>query len=292
MTLAPQTLSVQGKVYAPAVGQLATPALDFGIVRVGDSVAARNLVVSNTAAATALNDTLRADLSGLSGPFSSGGRVALIGAQSSGNIAVSLATGSAGVFNRTGTVAFLSQNPDMADVSAGANASVQVKAQVNNLANAAFDLAAGIGVIRQFGTQYVLDLGNIVVGSLISELLRLENRVGGPADDLRGLFDLRAADDFGYFGWDPFGALGAGQSVRGLGIRFTAGKMGQLQDLIGFDGFGYNASDPTGLAQQRSLLILANVVGAAEVPEPHTPALVGIACLALWLARRRRPTSP
>jgi hypothetical protein len=98
---------------------------------------------------------------------------------------------------------------------------------------------------------------------------------------------LSTADDFGHFGWNPFDALGAGQSVRGLGIAFTAGRLGQLQDQIAFNGFGYNASDPTGQAQPRSLLIRANVVDAAEVPEPGTTALVAPACLALWWTRRR-----
>ena len=288
LNLAPQSVSVQGKVYTPAVGQLDTATLDFGIVRVGDTVAARNVVVTNAAAATALNDTLRADLSGIGSPFSSSQSVAQIGAQASGSIAVGLATASAGVFNQTGTVSFLSQNPDMADVSAGADGSVQIKAQVNNLADAAFDLDAGIGVLKQFGDQYVYDLGNIVIGTLISELLRLENRVLGPADDLRGLFNMQAADDFAYVGWDPFTGLAAGQALTGLQVGFTATKLGRVDDLIAFDGWGYNASDPAGLAQSRSLLIRANVIASGEVPEPGTTALVSIACLAMWAARRAR----
>ena len=288
LNLAPQSVSVQGKVYAPAIGQLNTTALDFGIVRVGDTVAARNVVVTNAAAATALNDTLRADLSGIGSPFSSSHSVAQIGAQASGSIVVGLATASAGVYNQTGTVSFLSQNPDMADVSAGANGSVQIKAQINNLANAAFDLNAGIGVLKQFGNQYVLDLGNIVVGTLVNELLSLENRVVGPADDLRGLFNTQAADDFAYVGWDPFTGLAAGQAVTGLQVGFMATKLGRVDDLIAFDGWGYNASDPAGLAQSRSLLIRANVISAGEVPEPGTTVLVSIACLAMWAARRRQ----
>ena len=289
LNLAAQSVSVQGKVYAPAVGQLATTTVDFGIVRVGDNVAARNVTVTNAAATAGLNDTLRADLSGIGGPFSSSGSVAQIGAQASGSITLGLGTGSAGVYSQTGVVSFLSQNPDMADVSAGPNGSVQVTAQVNNLANAAFDLDAGIGVLKQMGNQYVLDLGNIVVGTLISELLRLENRVLGPADDLRGAFDLNAADDFSYIGWDPFSALAAGDAVGGLQIGFTATAVGRIDDTIVFDGWGYNASDPGGLAQSRSLLIRANVIGTpGQVPEPGSLALAGIAGLALWASQRRR----
>jgi hypothetical protein len=289
LNLASQSVSVQGKVYTQAVGQLATGTVDFGIVRVGDVVGARNIAVNNTAAATALNDTLRANLSGLSGPFSGNGSLSGIGAQGSGNIAVGLNTAGAGVFSQNGTMGFLSQNPDMADISAGLNASVLVKAQVNNLANADFDLLAGIGVLRQFGNDYVLDLGNIVIGSLINELLRLENDVAGPADALRGMFNLKAADDFVYAGWGPFVDLGAGSAVGGLSVAVNAANLGQFEDKIVFDGFGYNASDPAGLAQSRNLLIRANIVNASNaVPEPRTTALVLVALLSMGFVRRRR----
>jgi hypothetical protein len=283
------TVTVNGKVYTAAVGQLATPTVDFGIVRVGDVVGPRNVTVQNGAAATALNDTLHATLSGLSGPLSGNGSVSGIGAQASGNIAVGLNTLSAGIFNQNGTMGFLSQNPDMADISAGLDASVQVKAQVNNLANADFDLLAGIGVLQQFGNEYVLDLGNIVIGSLINELLRLDNNVTGPADTLRGMFNLTAANDFNYAGWNAFSGLDAGSAVGGLSVAVNAASLGQFQDTIAFDGFGYNASDPAGLAQSRNLVIRANVVdGNNQVPEPRTMALVLVALAAMGLVRRRR----
>jgi hypothetical protein len=287
LSLASQSVSVEGKVYTQAVGQLATSSVDFGIVRVGDAVSARNITVQNTAAVTALNDTLRADLSGIGVPFSGSGSVAGIGAQASGNIAVGLNTLTAGVFNQTGSVAFLSQNPDMADISAGASSTVQVKAQVNNLANADFDLLAGIGVLQQLGNDYVLDLGNIVIGSLINELLQLENAATGPADALRGMFKLNTGGDFSYTGWEPFTDLEAGDAIGGLRLAFNAVNLGLFEDLIVFDGFGYNASDPEGLAQSRSLLIRANVVDGT-VPEPGSAALALLAMVSLWLVHRRR----
>ena len=51
LSIGTQTVSLQGKVYAPAVGQLDTTSVNFGIVRVGDVVAARSIEVSNTAPA-------------------------------------------------------------------------------------------------------------------------------------------------------------------------------------------------------------------------------------------------
>jgi hypothetical protein len=68
---------------------------------------------------SALNDNLRANLGGVSGPFSGTNTVNGVGAGGSGNIALGLNTGSAGVFNQNGAVSFLSYNADMADVSAG-----------------------------------------------------------------------------------------------------------------------------------------------------------------------------
>ena len=62
------------------------------------------------------------------------------------------------VFDKSGTVTFLSQNPDMTDVSAGASRSVLVKAQVNNLANADFDLLSSLGNVVGTTDQVVVTL--------------------------------------------------------------------------------------------------------------------------------------
>ena len=288
LNLAPQTITVSGKVYTAAVGQLGTPVVDFGIVRVGDTVSAKNITVSNTAAVTALNDTLRATLSGVSGPFTGGGAASGIAAQGSGQISVGLNTAGAGVFSSNGSVGFLSQNPDMADVSAGANAGVQVKAQVNNLANADFDLLSGLGTLTDLGNgHYQLNLGNLALGSNGHWMLQIDNEVAGPADALRGSFDLGSVDDFvlGGFGLVD---LEAGQAQGGLGIDFTAGQLGQFEDTVVFNGFSYNASDPTGLSLIRSLQIVANVFdpnGGGNVPEPGTLALLMLAALGVWRSR-------
>jgi hypothetical protein len=282
------SVTVNGKVYTPAVGQLNTPVVNFGTVRVGDLVGAQNIVVNNAAATTALNDTLRANLTGISGPFSAASTVGNIAAQASGNLAVGVNTSNAGLFNQNGSIAFLSQNPDMADISAGAG-SVQVVVTINNLANADFDLLSGIGLLSQIGPNYVLDLGNIVLGTSISDLLQLDNDVVGPADLLRGAFDLTAANDFLYGGWNPFTGLSAGGAVGGLGIDFTASGLGLFEDTITFNGFGYNDSDFEGLAQSRTLLIRANVVDENNaVPEPGTLLLVLLGLLALSHRAARR----
>ena len=290
LSLASQTVNVAGKVYTQAVGTASGTAINFGVVRVGDTVSAANTTISNTAASTALNDSLRANVAGIGGAFSAPASVAGIAAQTAVQLGVSLNTSSAGVFSQTGSIGFTSQNADMADVSAGANAVMSVMAQVNNLANGDFDLLSGSGTLAQTGTTYVLDLGTIVLGDTVASVLRLDNDVAGPADALSGLFDLAGADDFSYSGWNPLAFLAAGQASGNLNVNWLAGALGLFSDTIVFNGFGTNASDPLGLAQTRQLTIRANVINSVPpgtVPEPGTLALLLGAAAAAGLARRR-----
>ncbi|MBL8391738.1 MAG: choice-of-anchor D domain-containing protein, partial [Candidatus Accumulibacter sp.] len=301
LNLAPQTVSVSGKVYTAAVGQSTTPVVDFGIVRVGDSVAGRNVTVHNAAAVSGLNDTLLASLNGVSGPFAAGAASSGIVAQGNGQIAVGLATATAGVFSQNASVAFISQNADMADISAGTDAAVLLQAQVNNIANAALAKFSGLGTLSVIGNDYTLDLGNIVLGTVgISGSLQLANATSGPADFLSGTFDLSAAGDadgFSFTGWGPFGTvagdpfgLAAGQSIGGLDYVFDATTLGVLDDLIRLDALSQNGSGPD-LGQQRTLRIVANVIdqqgGGGTVPEPATMMLLTIALASLLLQRRR-----
>ncbi len=291
LNLASQVVNVEGKVYTQAVGTASGTSINFGVVRVGDTVSAQNITVNNTAALTALNDTLQANLSGVGGAFTGNGSTGPISAQAAGLFAVGLDTSTAGIFSSGGTVGFSSHNADMADVSAGANAAVSLAAQVNNLANGDFDLAGGTGTLSQTGTTYVLDLGTVVLGDSVGAQLQLDNDVAGPADALSGNFDLSAADDFSYGGWNPLAFLAAGQAGGAMSINWLAGALGQFSDSIIFYGLGTNASDTAGLAQQRQLIIRANVInrgGGNDIPEPGTLALLLGAAAAGWAARAGR----
>jgi hypothetical protein len=281
-----QSTAVNGKVYTPAVGQLNTAVVDFGIVRVGDSVGARNVNVGNLAQATALNDTLSASLSGLSGAFAAGSAVSGVAAGGNANITVSLGTATAGAFAQDGSVRFLSQNPDMADASGGPDGAVHVQALVNNLANADFDLFSSLGTLTQNGSDYFLDLGPIQLGASVLRSLKLDNDVPAPGDDLRFDFDLSGADDFGYTGWLGQ-TLAPGQSTGSLDIAYQASQLGLFEDTVLVAGNSINASDPAGRAQTRRLFISARVVGN-QVPEPGTLVLLVAAMLGAARVRRRR----
>ena len=54
--LTSQSVNLQGKVYAKAVAEVQTPSLNFGIVHVGDAVAATGITVQNDATGS-LTDT-------------------------------------------------------------------------------------------------------------------------------------------------------------------------------------------------------------------------------------------
>ncbi|MGE3864680.1 MAG: beta strand repeat-containing protein [Burkholderiaceae bacterium] len=292
LSLGSGSVQVSGNVYAPAVAQLNTQTLNFGVVRVGDVVGGMNVSVTNAAAAAALNDTMRAEFGTVTGPFGGTGAAAGLGAGQSngaGSLTVGLDTSAAGVFNGSALMLFTSQNPEMADLSLDSQL-VTLIGQVNNLANADWDLLSGLGTLTQTGADYILDLGDVLLGATLSSLLQLDNEVAGPADWLRGSFDLGSDLDFSYgSAWGSLiSGLGAGDAFGGLQIGFTANSLGLFEDLLTFNGFSYNSSDPDGIAMQRTLRIRANVIDqSGEVPAPGTLALLLAAGVAGWLTRRQ-----
>jgi hypothetical protein len=179
----------------------------------------------------------------------------------------------------------------MADASAGADATVQVMAQVNNLANADFDLLSGIGTLSDDGHgHYVLDLGSFALGGSGGNwMLQLDNEVGGPADMLLGGFDLSGASAFALSGWDALSGLAAGQAQGGLSVGFVASALGLFEDEIVFNGWSSNGWGDD-LAQVRSLTLRARVFdpGSHDVPEPGTLALLALGVLLAQRSRARR----
>jgi hypothetical protein len=291
LALPSQDVAVNGKVYTPAVAQLNTTAVDFGIVRKGDVVAPRSVSVSNAAAATDLNDTLAASMGTVSGPFTGSGSVSGLGAGAtgSGSLILGLSTGTAGVFTGSASVNVASQNPDMSDLALAA-LQVALTGQVNELASPLFGKESGAGSFGCSGLTCTLDFGNIVQGSgPVSAALFLQNNVAAPADSLKGFFDLAAVNDFSLLGWIDPTNLTPGQSLLGLGVNFGPLALGQVSDTIFFDGLSFNADDLAGRALGRyALQLRANVVQGGTVPEPGTLAMLLLALAAMRLAQGRR----
>ena len=100
-----QNVTLNGKVYTPAVAQVANTTIDFGIVHVGDNVTAQALTVTNAATPTALNDVLTGSFSGTTGAFTASGTLGsglAAGASNSSSLTASLNTGTAGIFSSNG----------------------------------------------------------------------------------------------------------------------------------------------------------------------------------------------
>ncbi len=287
--LGTQSVSVSGQVYAPAAARLNTSALNFGIVHVGDTVANRAVSVSNTAVVAGLNDLLLGTLSGAGVPFSSGGTLGAglaAGGTDATGLQVALDTSTAGVYSNSAQVLFASHNAEMADLDLGSQG-LTLAAQVNHYASAAFAKTSGQGNFNA-GAVYTLDFGTLTTGdAALSAQLAVLNTAIGPADALRGAFDLGntgTGDNFVLSGFGTFGEVAAGDSFSGLQIGFGSGLLGSFDKVVVLRSFGFNASGYDVALGDVELRLRGNVVA---VPEPGTYLLMAGGLLTLWLARRR-----
>ena len=293
LALGTQQVAVSGKVYAPAVAQAQTTLVDFGIVRVGDTVATRPVVVGN-AATGALTDTLRATLGGAPAPFTAAGTASAVaaGQVDGSSLSVALDTGSAGVFSGAAQIGFRSQNPDMADLAL-AGAAVALRAQVNHLAAAELSLVSGAGSFSGSAGRYTLSFGTLVQGSAaLTAQLALGNAAPqvGWSDALAGSFDLSGlltGQMLAAAGFGSFSGLAAGTAFDTLVLSLDSSSLGNFSGVILLNARSTNADDPAGRALGPIELHLQGSVVA--VPEPQTWLLMlgGLGLLLPTLLRRR-----
>ena len=286
--LASQTVALGGRVYTPALAQVNTGVVDFGIVHQGDVVTARNVSVTNAAPVAAPNDVLVGSFGGASGAFTASGTLAGVAAQATdqASFVVGLSTANAGVFNGTAGATLASRNAEMADQALGIS-TVTLKAQVNNYAALGVGQLGGAGSLSASAGGYTLDFGTILLGSTdpMAELGILNVAIG-PADVLNGTFAFGAGSGFALDGFGPFAGIAAGGSHGGLGIVFDSASSGDFSQTITISSFGSNASGYQGPVFDTTL-VLRGTVSVAAIPEPETYLLMGVGMLAVWVARRR-----
>nr|WP_242518727.1 choice-of-anchor D domain-containing protein [Halochromatium roseum] len=286
-------VDLTGRVYTAASADV-VDTLDFGTVHVGDSVT-EMLSILNDAELTALNDTLAGNLTGTTGPFSGSGSFSGLSAQDSTSLGIGLDTSTAGVFNGSSSLLMSSQNPDMADLDLG-TFGVDLFAQVNHYANPWFELLSGPGSLiasNTGGYSFTLDLGTLYSDQDSVELnLSFLNDVDGPADWLRGDFDLTGVDAFGLAGFDDsFSDLGWGGSIDDLMVSFNPFDygLGLYEETISLTAFGYNDS---GYEEQFDITLAMAVTvqdrATQAVDEPPVLVLMLIGLGALVGLRRRQ----
>ncbi len=295
------SVQLEGSVYTPAVQQVDTTSVNFGVVHVGDVIGPQTVSVTNAAPSTALNDVLTGNLTGGSGPFSASGNLGAglaAGQTDATNLKVSFNTSAAGMYTGSAQFGGASHDSQLSDLSLGST-TVSVSGQVNNYANATFALDSGSGSLSKSGSSYVLNLGNLTQGASIASLLSLVNQVAGPADDLEGSFATGTLADASLSGsnWiGSFSGLGAGQSLGGLGIDFSTGSLGSFDDTILLNGMGYYTGASYGAyADNITLTLEGDVVKGGPVAAPEIdPGSAGAALTLLAgllaIARGRRRT--
>lgn len=286
------SVAVGGHVYQTAAATVSPGTVNFGIVHVGDTPAARSVTVANTATG-ALVDVITGGLGAISAPFTNAGAstsgAGVASGGSSGVLKVGLNTGTAGVFGGTAALALTSHDAELSDVTLLA-APVTLTAQVNNFAVGGFGKTVGAGLFGGGGTAYTLDFGTVLQNSAVSSAsLFAANTATGPVDLLAGTFMVISGTGFGLTGFDPFTSLAAGAHFNGLGISFLDGVLGGFSETVELLGTGSNASGYSGLVAPVFLTLNGTVFsGVTPVPEPGSLGLLATGIAMLFGAKRGR----
>jgi hypothetical protein len=306
-----QNITVNATGYTTAVATVQPTTINFGIVHVNQVVTAQSVSVQNTAVVTpGFNDTLKAQISSTTGPFTaSGATVSGLTAGGPANTAltVGLNTSTAGVFTGgtagTATLALTSQNAVLADLGLGPQ-TVNLNAQVNKYANAVFEKLNGAGNITRSGNIFTLDFGSVFQGSgLLASHIDVRNLVGGgPVDLLSGSLNIVDGNDFA----DLLVASGQSALSAGLDADVSSGDLlslalnantlglGLHQDSITLTWRGSNASGFSGTDLgvgdvTYTLNVIGNIIAQGNnVPEPGTLLLMTIALAGFGASRRRK----
>jgi PEP-CTERM motif len=282
-----QTVTVTGKVYAPAVANVLTTSISFGIVHVGDPTQTKSVTVQNGATAAELNDLLTGTINaGPTPPFSGGGDLGPgLGPQASSSaLQVNLSTGTAGIFTDTANLALASHDADLALTTSP----LSLRAQVNRFAALGFLKQGGDGTLSD---SFVPDFGNVVQGSgTLEALLAMFNDNPLAAQAFTDLLSSNATIEFGS-GFDLSGCsvtrlpVGASQPCD---IFFDTSTAGDFSEVLKFDVESINA-DFDGLRDPVFLTLEAHVGPVTATPEPGTMTLLGSGLgMLFFIVRRRR----
>ena len=292
-----QSVTVNGKVYTPAVAAVQTGSVNFGIVHVGDGGGqlSQSVAVKNDAQVTALNDVLTGSIAAGAAPFSGNGTLgAGLGAQqSSSALQVGLDTSNAGIFSGSADLALASHDTDLADLAL-VTAPVQLDAQINNYAKLGFLNTGGIGNLSGGGNMFTLDFGTLLLnsGTQQTHLSFLNDNPLGEqtfTDLLSSSLLSSSSTGFTLGGQTYVLSLAGGESGGGFDIGFDTSMLGSFRELLSFN---VDSSNSSGFDQTIDYvtLALAGRVTSSTVPEPPSLPLelTGLVMLGFAYWRRMR----
>ena len=253
-------MTVNGKVYAPAVATLGTTSVNVGIVHAGASASA-SVAVTNTATRT-LADLLTAGTVAVSGgvsgvTFNLGTGLA---SGASGSAALAINTGTAGAFSGSAVLGFASHDGDLSDIAVNGG-TVTVTGTVDNYATAQIVQSGGSGTLTHTGNAYVLNFGSVAQNSTaLTANLGVLNAAGGPADLLSGSFTVGGTTSFVNSGLTAFSGLGAGAKETSQAVTFNTGTGGVFSETITLAATGSNASNYSGALAAETLTVTGTVL--------------------------------
>jgi hypothetical protein len=253
-------VTVNGKVYAPAVATLGTTSVNVGIVHAGASASA-SVAVTNTATRT-LADLLTAGTVAVSGgvsgvTFNLGTGLA---SGASGSAALAINTGTAGAFSGSAVLGFASHDGDLSDIAVNGG-TVTVTGTVDNYATAQIVQSGGSGTLTHTGNAYVLNFGSVAQNSTaLTANLGVLNAAGGPADLLSGSFTVGGTTSFVNSGLTAFSGLGAGAKETSQAVTFNTGTGGVFSETITLAATGSNASNYSGALAAETLTVTGTVL--------------------------------
>ena len=226
--LATQSVLVTGDVYAPAVAQSATTAVNIGTVDQGSTNATGTISVTNGGTG-GLVDQLVGTLASVTGAFTGRGSFTA-GSGNVGTLSVGLDTSTVGSFTGTATVDLASHDSELSDIAL-APASVALSGTVIADAAPVFTELAGPGTLTQTASGATLDLGTLGTGSATQNFtVAVENAAAAGGDTLSGQLSLLSNGSSVPI--DSFSDLAAGAVSDGFDLSFDPSQAGSYQETV------------------------------------------------------------
>ena len=289
-----QVVTVNGKVYTPAVDNVVTPSpIDFGIVHFGDPTQTASVTVQNAATTTAQRCSGQHRPGGAPFPvaaisvLASGHKQPLLGAS------LTSALAPAGQFTGTANLALASHDADLADLALTTNP-VSLRAQVSFYAALAF-LKQGGQASTGGGSSFDLDFGSVLQGSTPQQALLAflnDNPLAAQAftDLLSSTGSVQSGFGFTITGDSVSNLAGGVISAPPFDVTFDTSVLGNFTEVLTFDVESINP-DFDGFLGPVTLTLEGDVVSSGPtVAEPGTMTVLasGIGMVFFAVRRRRR----